>query len=73
MIYWYLLHRHKAEQAHTTETPEANAEEQVALQQQLRSLRARMEAAMQLNSSLQPQLQLQPDELMLNTNLRCRS
>ena len=50
--------------------PELAQQEQLALQQQLRSLRTRMETAVQLNSSLEPALQLAPHELILNTALR---
>ena len=42
----------------------------MALQQQLHGLSTRMEAAIQLNSSLESQLQLSPEELMLNTVLK---
>ena len=49
---------------------QVNQEAQVALRQQLHSLKTRMEAAIQLNSSLEPQLQLSSEELMLNTTIR---
>lgn len=49
---------------------QVNEEAQVALRQQLHSLKTRMEAAIQLNSSLEPQLQLSSEELMLNTTIR---
>ena len=45
-------------------------QEQLALQQQLHSLRTRMETAVQLNSSLEPAMQLAPQDLILNTALR---
>ncbi len=45
-------------------------EEQAALRQQLHSLKTRVETAVQLNSSLEPELQLAPQALTLNTDLR---
>ncbi|KAL3160746.1 hypothetical protein ABBQ32_010655 [Trebouxia sp. C0010 RCD-2024] len=42
----------------------------VTLQQQLCGLRTRADAAIQLNSSLEPQLQLSSEELILNTDLK---
>ena len=50
--------------------PEVAQQEQLALQQQLHSLRTRMETAVQLNSSLEPAMQLAPQDLILNTALR---
>ncbi len=50
--------------------PQVAQEEQVALRQQLHSLKTRMETAVQLNSSLEPELQLAPQALTLNTALR---
>lgn len=49
---------------------QVNKEAQVTLRQQLHSLKTRMEAAIQLNSSLEPQLQLSSEELMLNITIR---
>ena len=66
-----LCHRHtSAHLAQDSKDKQANNEAQVALRQQLHSLKARMEAAIQLNSSLEPQLQLSFEELMLNTTFR---
>jgi len=50
--------------------PQVAQEEQIALRQQLHSLKTRMETAVQLNSSLEPELQLSPQALTLNTALR---
>ncbi|KAL3139282.1 Cilia- and flagella-associated protein 43 [Trebouxia sp. C0009 RCD-2024] len=47
-------------------------EARVAVQQQLHGLSTRVEAAIQLNSSLEPQLQLSSEELLLNTDLKER-
>ncbi len=50
--------------------PPVAQEEQAALRQQLHSLKTRVETAVQLNSSLEPELQLAPQALTLNTDLR---
>ena len=50
--------------------PQVAQEEQIALRQQLHSLKTRMETAVQLNSSLEPELQLSPQALILNESLR---
>ncbi|KAL0024576.1 hypothetical protein WJX79_010339 [Trebouxia sp. C0005] len=50
--------------------PQVAQEEQAALRQQLHSLKTCLETAVQLNSSLEPELQLSPQALILNSDLR---
>ena len=72
LCHQYLLVCHRqggADLAQHSKGQQANKGAQVALRQQLHSLKTRMEAAIQLNSSLEPQLQLSSQELMLNTTI----
>ena len=64
-------HRQEAgSEVNNSEAVRVPGEEQLTLKQQLHSLRTRMEAAIQLNSGLDLQLRLAPDELILNAPLR---
>lgn len=65
-----VCNRQAARLAQENTAEQVDKEVQVALHQQLHSLKTRLEAAIQLNSSLEPQLQLSSEELMLNMNLR---
>ena len=67
---WHCVHRPSAETADDLSEQEVRKHKQAALQQQLSGLRVRMEAAVQLNSSLEAPLQLSSHELLLNTALR---
>lgn len=62
--------RQAAHLAQDSTAKQVDKEAQVALHQQLHSLKTRLEAAIQTNSSLEPQLQLPSEEVMLNMNLR---
>lgn len=64
------LRQEAGREVNNSEAVRVPGEEQLTLKQQLHSLRTRMEAAIQLNSGLDLQLQLAPNELILNAPLR---
>ena len=56
--------------ANTVLSPSTSSEQAAALQQQLHEFSSKLEAAVQLNGSLDPHLQLPTDELTLNVTFR---